>query len=388
MERSERPPPGIRRAAKIKMTFYLADTENIARDWHLFAQDAEQGDTFILFYSKHVGPVSMSLFGPASAKGVRFRFVECRMGSNAMDFQIATELGWLVARHPDAAFIVLSKDTGFDVAVKYWQDRGMNVTRQSMPIPRDVFPEIEPYATLPPEIPAMDTNSRPQDDGVAIESSWDELPPEDYAPIKMPVPPEPEQDMRNDEACVKRAYREQLAGTGLSGDDLHVATGILYAAMAYPQNARKLQVYNRFQQRYGAKDGQTRYNAIKSAVRRISAEGPFPPKSAKPPVKPASLDANPGQAHAANRKTPARNAGRAAPRPMPRTDGEIIAAIKAKCPGMAPKAYEKIMHMIKHSRNVKNPYVTYKRQLVQSIGEPAAKDVYARTSYLVRPEKN
>ena len=54
------------------MKYWLVDTENVAKSWQPFAERAESGDVFILFYSKNVGPVSMSLFGPACLKGVRF----------------------------------------------------------------------------------------------------------------------------------------------------------------------------------------------------------------------------------------------------------------------------------------------------------------------------
>lgn len=227
------------------MKYWLVDTENVAKSWQPFAERAESGDVFILFYSKNVGPVSMSLFGPACLKGVRFEFIECRVGSNAMDFQIATELGKLVALHPDAEFIIISKDTGFNVVVEYWRRRKLNVRREGLPVP-----SVVPLPTL----------------------------------VQKPATPEQE---------IREKYKEMLRKAGMEDGDLCIVAAILMAAMSEPQNKRKANVFNRFQARYGAKEGLVRYTAIKALVHDIAVNGPFPPAAAKPVPPVTSTTAGP-----------------------------------------------------------------------------------------------
>ena len=198
------------------MKYYLVDTENVARHWVQYAEEADAGDIFLLFYSKNVGAVSMSLFGPACLRGVRFSFIECYVGPSAMDFQIATELGHLVTLHPDDAYVIISKDKGFDPVVRYWRDRGIRISREA------------PAAVL-------------ASGGVAVE------------------------------------YQTRLAALGITGPDLRTATDILILAMRLPEKKRRTDVYTRFLKHYGRQDGLSRYNTVKHLAADIAAHGPFPP---------------------------------------------------------------------------------------------------------------
>jgi len=50
-------------------------------------------------------------------------------GRNALDFHIAFYLGDLIARDPQGAFHVISKDTGFDPLLRHLKENGVNVRR-------------------------------------------------------------------------------------------------------------------------------------------------------------------------------------------------------------------------------------------------------------------
>lgn len=50
-------------------------------------------------------------------------------GRNALDFHIAFYLGDLIARDPQGAFHVISKDTGFDPLLRHLKENGVNVQR-------------------------------------------------------------------------------------------------------------------------------------------------------------------------------------------------------------------------------------------------------------------
>jgi hypothetical protein len=57
------------------------------------------------------------------------QWIKCVEGSNALDFQLVTELGARVAMNPEYEFVIVSNDNGFDAAVKYWVHREQHVRR-------------------------------------------------------------------------------------------------------------------------------------------------------------------------------------------------------------------------------------------------------------------
>jgi hypothetical protein len=52
-------------------------------------------------------------------------------GRNALDFHIAFHLGELAAREPEAAFQIVSKDTGFDPLLAFMTEKGIAVRRSA-----------------------------------------------------------------------------------------------------------------------------------------------------------------------------------------------------------------------------------------------------------------
>ena len=58
-------------------------------------------------------------------------FIKCFEGSNALDFQLVTQLGYLLCENQENRYVIVSNDTGFDAAVRYWKQRNMPVQRLS-----------------------------------------------------------------------------------------------------------------------------------------------------------------------------------------------------------------------------------------------------------------
>jgi hypothetical protein len=55
-------------------------------------------------------------------------------GSNALDFHIACHLGEGLARTPQAEFVILSRDKGFDPLLRHLEGRGMACRRVEDPV--------------------------------------------------------------------------------------------------------------------------------------------------------------------------------------------------------------------------------------------------------------
>ena len=189
--------------------------------------------------------MNMTMFGQAGIKDIQFKFLECYTGHNGMDFQIATELGYIIHKHPNDEFIIVSDDAGFDVLSSYWKDRNINVNRKGVK-------QEQPKQQTPAKTePANPTTTNPASE------------------------PEPQKDP------IKQAYENKLKNHGLTEKEITEITEILYETMRLPQNERKLETYNRLQKKYGSKKGQATYNELKTLIKTISTSGPFPPIKTK-----------------------------------------------------------------------------------------------------------
>ena len=50
---------------------------------------------------------------------------------NALDFLLSTIIGRLIAIDSQSAYSIVSKDAGYDIIIKYWKSKGINITRNS-----------------------------------------------------------------------------------------------------------------------------------------------------------------------------------------------------------------------------------------------------------------
>jgi hypothetical protein len=112
----------------MKTTYVLIDHENLQpKD---LAVVASMPAEVIVFLGVNQNRISTDLVTDMQALGAKGRYVRCSgNGSNALDFHIAFHLGELAARESQAAFIVVSKDTGFDPLLTFMTGKGIVVQR-------------------------------------------------------------------------------------------------------------------------------------------------------------------------------------------------------------------------------------------------------------------
>lgn len=124
-------PDGMER---IKLDFmkrtYLIDSENINDVWVEILDALGSGDCIMVFFtdkSAHMGYdriVRLMELEKGTVKWIR-----CFGGQNALDFQLVTELGHQICQDQEREYVIVSNDTGYDAAVRYWQQRGCSVSR-------------------------------------------------------------------------------------------------------------------------------------------------------------------------------------------------------------------------------------------------------------------
>ncbi len=83
-----------------------------------------------IFVGASQNKIPFELVASAQAFGENIEWVKLDAnGKNALDFHIAYFLGKYSQTHPNQAFIVLSKDTGFDPLIRFLNKNGVSCSR-------------------------------------------------------------------------------------------------------------------------------------------------------------------------------------------------------------------------------------------------------------------
>ena len=109
---------------------YLVDSENVNDVWIRLVTSMDEEDEILVFYTEKSPHMSYEKVIELTQLSDRpIQWIKCVEGSNALDFQLVTELGARVATEPGHAFVIVSNDNGFDAVVTYWTQRGKDVRR-------------------------------------------------------------------------------------------------------------------------------------------------------------------------------------------------------------------------------------------------------------------
>lgn len=124
---------------------FLVDSENVNDNWLMLFDMADENDEIVVFYTKKSPHMSyMSVIRLIENNKINIRFEESYEGTNALDFQLVSYMGYLMGcagsfseNKCDAAsaescadeYIIMSNDTGYDPAVRFWKDKGFAVRR-------------------------------------------------------------------------------------------------------------------------------------------------------------------------------------------------------------------------------------------------------------------
>ena len=180
------------------MKHYLIDSENVGDFWiPLLELPAEEAE-LIVFYTKnspHMSYDSLIKLKESDRKGT---FIKCYEGTNALDFQLCSELGFLIASNEGDDFIIVTNDTGYDAAVKYWRRKEYSVKRiagkdsrtgsrrRGNPVRLDVAAEVSSILNKLVQIPDQDEiglDGSGQENAFETEASSPEY--EEYSPAEL-----------------------------------------------------------------------------------------------------------------------------------------------------------------------------------------------------------
>lgn len=105
------------------MAFYLIDFENIKNITQV--ADLSEQDTIVFFYSQNANALSFDLHIELDKTAAKKEYFmgQCG-GKNALDFQLCSYVGYLIAKYPQDKIYIISKDKGFGHLVSFWKERG------------------------------------------------------------------------------------------------------------------------------------------------------------------------------------------------------------------------------------------------------------------------
>ncbi len=113
----------------MKQTIYLVDSENVNDAWVQLLPKLERRDRIIVFHTKNSPHFTTESASQMADFQSRLTWEKCFTGTNGLDFQLVSRLGYLICKKPKATFVIVSNDTGFDAAIKYWVQEGKQVSR-------------------------------------------------------------------------------------------------------------------------------------------------------------------------------------------------------------------------------------------------------------------
>lgn len=125
---------------------YLIDYENVANAGLSGVEDLTENDEVIIFYSSNVNTMTFDTHYKLMNTKANIITKSVEIGTkNALDFQLSTMLGYLVAKDPQHKwkFHIVSHDTGFDHVLRFWREHDVIIDRR-VAINAEVLPLKEP----------------------------------------------------------------------------------------------------------------------------------------------------------------------------------------------------------------------------------------------------
>ncbi len=110
------------------MTYYLIDYENTGEYGLNGLSELDSKDQVVIFYSENADKMSFDLHQRLQECHAVVEFRKITTGKkNALDFQLAAYLGYLMAKEENSRFCIVSKDLGYEVLLEFWKDKNIRL---------------------------------------------------------------------------------------------------------------------------------------------------------------------------------------------------------------------------------------------------------------------
>lgn len=177
------------------MAYYLIDFENVKSRGMEGVELLTEEDTVCIFYSDNADSMTFDLHRKLNETKANIIYHKVAVGTkNALDFQLATYLGYLICEqqregiHPN--YFIVTKDNGFTSLMVYWKAQGVPVR-----IIRNLLWGKNPVAEQPQPIqpePAEETKESAQPEPEKADALEEPTQPEPVKETQEPVQSETE----------------------------------------------------------------------------------------------------------------------------------------------------------------------------------------------------
>lgn len=113
------------------MNYYLVDYENVKTRGLDGITGLDSNDVLVIFYSENADSLTFELHRRLNESKAEISYQKVDVGTkNALDFQLATYLGYLVHDNENRAnsYYIVTKDQGYMSLVNYWKKRNVDVS--------------------------------------------------------------------------------------------------------------------------------------------------------------------------------------------------------------------------------------------------------------------
>ncbi|MCH5183980.1 MAG: hypothetical protein J1E00_07375 [Oscillospiraceae bacterium] len=179
------------------MAVYMIDYENVKTGGLNGISRLTDADRVIIFYSENANRLTFDLHQRLMASTAKIEYREVSVGGhNALDFQLVTYLGFLIAQEPDGQYLIISNDRGFEYVVNFWRKDGLSIgllpylKDPNYALQKALRPDGKPAASpVIPEEPAEEPSPEPE---VIFEAAEEAAPEEATPETAIPEEPAPE----------------------------------------------------------------------------------------------------------------------------------------------------------------------------------------------------
>ena len=280
----------------MQKTCYVIDTNSVGNRWGYLLRTIKPTDEILAFFNGDCPSMTLGFINAMLRKGTHIelisRVVTQKFSSN-INFQLVTEIGFRIAKHPELQYILVSENAEYEPLIEYWQQQEVDISRFNI-------------ITSKPEEISMSYNHRPND---PIRNQTHETvntkepaqvpetePIEAMGPADEPETTDTQEPAQTTETPDKQTpesntlpryatnkqckqdYYVRLNKLRIPAQRSKQIAEIMVPIMTKPANQRMLNLYNALSSEFGKKSGfvKTHYQAIKMLVAEIGRMGPLP----------------------------------------------------------------------------------------------------------------
>lgn len=114
------------------MTYYFVDYENVKDDGLDAIPQIKKEDKVTIFFSVNTPKMSIEVAGLLLCRKLNVQMIKAVTGhKDALDHQLASYMGMVMAKDKENDFCIITGDTAFDDVVSFWKRKKYRIYRVS-----------------------------------------------------------------------------------------------------------------------------------------------------------------------------------------------------------------------------------------------------------------